>query len=172
MSDPVGESDASTRPQHAMRLSQGKSEVGYMEQRFLAYDRILAGVRQRQGGYIALDDLDLAAQPDTLCQLRSACNSRRRQFDASDKRAVTVRQVAGRSTKTGAQVDDPGARADMRALGQCIIGLGAAIVILIVRKQLVRTQSIKSAACCLQLGEDDLRRYRMTFVKISGRVDL
>ena len=66
MSDPVGESDASTRPQHAVRLPQGTRQVGHVEQRFLAHDCILASVAQRQGGYIALDDLDLAAQPNTL----------------------------------------------------------------------------------------------------------
>jgi hypothetical protein len=45
-------------------------------------------------------------------------------------------------------------------------------VILIVWEQLVRAQPIESAACCLQFGEDDLRRYRMTLVKINGRLDL
>jgi len=44
-------------------------------------------------------------------------------------------------------------------------------VILIVREQIVRTQTIKSAAC-LQLGENDLSRYWMTLVKINGRADL
>jgi hypothetical protein len=73
-----------------------------MEQRFLAYDRILASVGQRQGGYIALEDLDLAAQSNTLCQLRSAYNSRRRQFDAGDKCAVAVRQITGRAAETRA----------------------------------------------------------------------
>jgi hypothetical protein len=89
-----------------------------MEQGFLAYDRILASVGQRQGGYIALDQLDLAAQPNTLCQLRRAYNSRRRHFDAGDKCAVAVRQIAGRAAETGAQVDDLSARADMRTLSQ------------------------------------------------------
>ena len=60
----------------------------------------------------------------------------------------------------------------MRALGQRIIRGRAAIVILIVRKQLVRTQAIKSAARCLKLGQDDLSRYRMTLVKINSRADL
>src|SRR5215207_2573281 len=127
MSDPVGESDASTRTQHAMRFAQGTREVWYMEQSFLAYDRILAFVRQWQGDDITLDDLDLLVQPNTPCQLRSACNSRRRQFDASDKCAVAMRQIAGRAAETSAQVDDLGAGADMRALGQCIIGRRAAI---------------------------------------------
>ena len=83
-----------------------------------------------------------------------------------------MRQIAGRAAETGAQVNDLGARADMRALGQCIIGGGAAIMILIVREQFIRTQSIKSAACRHQLGEDDLRRYRMMLIKISRRADL
>jgi hypothetical protein len=139
MSDPVGEGNASTRPQHAVRLVQGTREVGYMEQRFLAYDRIVASVGQWQGSHIALDNLDFAVQPNTLCQLRSTRNSPRRQFDAGDKCTVAVRQVAGWAAESGAQVNDLGAEADMRALGQCIIGGDAAIVVLIVREQLVRT---------------------------------
>ncbi len=110
-----------------------------MEQRFLTYDRTVASVGQWQGGHIALDNLDLAVQPNTLCQFRSTRNSCRRQFDAGDKCTVAVRQVAGRAAETGAQVNDLGARADMRALGQCIIGSDAAIVVLIVWEQLVRT---------------------------------
>src|SRR4030095_7454129 len=129
MSDPVGESDASTRPQHAMRLAQGTREVWYMEQSFLAYDRILAFIRQWQGHDVALDDLDLLGQPNTPCQLRSACNSRRRQFDAGDQCAVAMCQIAGGAAETSAQVDDLGAGADMRALGQSIIGGRAAVVI-------------------------------------------
>ncbi len=46
---------------------------------------------------------------------------------------------SGQAAETGAQVNDLGARADMRALGQCIIGSDAAIVVLIVWEQLVRT---------------------------------
>src|SRR5882672_8171031 len=162
MSDPVGEGKASARPQHAMRFAQSTRKVGYMEQCFLAYDRILASVGQWQGGYIALDDLDLAVQPNTPCQLGGTRNSRRCQLDAGDKCAVAMRQVTGRAAEPCAQVNDLGAGTNMRALGQCIIGDDAAIVVLIMREQLVRTQSIKSAARCLQLGEDDLRRYRMT----------
>ena len=88
-----------------------------MEQSFLAYDRILAFVRQWQGDDITFDDLDLLVQPNTPCQLRSACNSRRRQFDAGGKRAVAMRQISGRAAETSTQVDDLGAGADMRALG-------------------------------------------------------
>ena len=69
MSDPVGESEAPTRSQHAMGLAQRTREVGDMEQSFLAHDR-------RQAGDITLDDLDLLVQPNTPCQLQSACNSR------------------------------------------------------------------------------------------------
>jgi hypothetical protein len=168
MSDPVGEGNASTRPQHAVRLAHGIRELGYMEQRFLTYDRVVASVGQWQGGHIALDDLNLAVQPNTSCQLRGTRNSRRRQFDAGDKCTIAVRQVTGWAAQSGAQVNDLGARAYMRALGQRIIGGDAAIVVLIMREQLLRTQSIKCAACCLQLGEDHLRRYRMTVVKING----
>ena len=110
-----------------------------MEQRFLAYDRIVASVGQWQGSHIALDNLDFAVQPHTLCQLRSTRNSSRCQFDAGNKCTVAVRQVASWAAKSGAQVNDLGAKADLRALGQCIIGGDAAVVVLIVREQLVRT---------------------------------
>src|SRR4029078_13000634 len=85
MSDPVGEGNASARPQHAVRLVQGTRNIGYMEQRLLTYDRIVASVGQWQGGHIALDNLDLAVQANTPCELRSTRNSRRREFDAGDK---------------------------------------------------------------------------------------
>jgi len=88
-----------------------------MEQSFLAYDRILALVRQWQGGDISLDHLNLPVQPNTPYQLRSSCNPRRRQFDAGGKRAVAMRQISGRAAETSTQVDDLGAGADMRALG-------------------------------------------------------
>jgi len=117
MGDPVGESEASTRSQHAMCLAKGAREVWYMEQSFLAYDRILALVRQWQGGDISLDHLNLPVQPNTPYQLRSSCNPRRRQFDAGGKRAVAMRQISGRAAETSTQVDDLGAGADMRALG-------------------------------------------------------
>ena len=139
MSDPVSKGNASTRPQHAVRLGQGTGEVGYMEQRFLTYDRIVASVGQWQGGHVALDNLDLAVQANTPCQLRSTRNSRRRQFDTGDKCTIAVRQVTGWAAESGAQVNDLGARAYMRALGQCIVGGDAAIVVLIVREQFVRT---------------------------------
>jgi hypothetical protein len=60
-----------------------------------------------------------------------------------------MRQIAGWAAEPCAQVNDLGAGANMRALGQCIIGRDATIVVLIMREQLFRTQSIKSAARCL-----------------------
>ncbi len=143
-----------------------------MEQRFLADDGILTGVGQRQGGDIALDDLDLTVHPDTPRQFGCACNTRRRQFDAGDECAVAVRQITGRTAEAGAQVDDLGAGTNMRTPGQRVIGGSAAVMILIVREQIVRTQSLERAASCLELGEDDLRGDRMVLVKISSRANL
>ena len=55
-------------------------------------------------------------------------------------------EIASRATEAGAEVDDLGVAAKLRTSGQCIIGGSAAVVVLIVREQLLRAQSVEGAA--------------------------
>jgi len=57
-----------------------------------------------------------------------------------------MRQVARRTAEAGAEIDDLGADADIRAFRQRVIGGKSTIVILIVRKQVVWLQPLEGAA--------------------------
>ena len=83
-----------------------------------------------------------------------------------------MRQIARRTAQPGTEIDDLAADGDPRAFRQRIVGDKPAIVILVVREQIVRAQSLERAARRLELGEDDLRRYRMAVVEVDRRADL
>src|SRR3954454_442428 len=138
-----------------------------MQQGLLAYNGILAGAWQRDVRHIALDHADAFFEPNKPRQLRRARDAGGRKLDTGDKGTILMREIACRSAQAGAEVDDFGATANVRTSSQRIICMDAAVVVLIVGKQLFRAHSVEAAALCLQLAKNDLRGDWMAVIKIN-----
>ena len=155
-----------------MRLGQRAGIVRHMQKGFLADHRIHRGIRQRHLHHVAFDHAYPVLQADPARELRCARNAGRSQFDARDVGAVAMCEIARRSAEPGAEIGDARARANVREPRERIGGAGAAVVVLVVRQQLIGLQIVEVAAALLQLGEDDLGRDRMAVVEIDRRMNL
>src|SRR5690349_3051213 len=82
-----------------------------------------------------------------------------------------MREIARRPAEARAEIDHLAADADPRGLRQRVIGGEPAIMILVVRKKILRPQSLQRPARRLEFCEDDLRRNRMTLIEIDRRAD-
>jgi hypothetical protein len=82
-----------------------------------------------------------------------------------------MREIARRPAEASTEIDHLAADADPRATRQRIIGGEPAIMILVVRKQIFRLQSLQRPARRPEFGEDDLRGDRVLVVEVDGRTD-
>ena len=152
-----------------MGFGKSARNVGYMQQRLLADDGIVACVCQRQVHHIAFQHAHFAVEPDAPRQFRSAGDAGRRQLDAGDVGAIAMGQISCRPAEPGAEIDHLAVDADPRGLRQRVVGGKSAIVILVVGKQILGLQPLEGAARRLEFCEDDLRRDRMAMIEVDGR---
>jgi hypothetical protein len=101
-----------------------------------------------------------------------ALDAGRRQLDAGDIGAVTVREIAGGAAEPGAEIGDARVLADRSALRQRIVGGKPAVMILVVREQFFRSEIVEMAAARLELCQDDLAGDRVAVVEIDGGADV
>ena len=77
-----------------------------MKQRFLTDDGIDAGARAADLHDVAFDTRTRSCSPTSLRQLFRARDPGRRQLYSGDVGAVAMREVARRTAKTSAEIDD------------------------------------------------------------------
>src|SRR5581483_1265925 len=104
----------------------------------------------------AFDDANAVLQADQPRQLACSFDPRRRQLDANDIGAITVREIARGTAKSGAKVGDPRALSDPGALRQGIVGGQSAVMILVVGKQFLGRNTVEVSSLRFQPREDDL----------------
>ena len=110
------------------------------------------GVSVRFNGSLDPTGLNLYDQGG---QFGRAIDARGCQLDAGDIRAVPISKIARRPAKAGTEIRNPRTSADARRRRQRVIGREAAIVVLVMGKQLLRRHAVKVAARGAQFGKND-----------------
>ena len=167
MNDPIREGQPSARSEQPESLSERGSLVGHMQEGFLAHHDIEALARQPCPGDIALDDPNPVFEADQRGQFRGPANAARVQVDAGDFRPEPASPISSRSTKPGTEIRDMIIAANARTLGKSIICGKPAVVVLVVRIEVLGREILQVPPRCSNLCDDLLSGDRMTRVEVE-----
>jgi len=149
MRNPIRKRYPSTLSEDPVRLRQRLFEIRHVTESFLADDSVHASIREGHVHYAAVENASGVFKTNTLCKLRRPSDSRRSKLNSRHVCTISVRQVTHGATKASTKICYPGAFANERSASQFVSRLETAVVILIVREQVFRTQPIEMAPACI-----------------------
>ena len=140
ISHPICEGQSAVLPKDPESLDQRLLQVRHMAKCLLADDSVHTHVSKRNLQYVAVNDAGSFLKSDPPGQLLRACNARRGQFNTSDIGPIFVCKITHGTAKTRTEIGYARSISDPCALRQFVCGSEAAIVVLVMRKQVFRTQ--------------------------------
>jgi hypothetical protein len=124
--------------------------------RFLADDSIHNSVLKWNAHDVSLNDPCLVLKPNPLGQFLGTDDTRWSQFNSGDIGSILMSEVPDRTTQSCTEIRYTRSASDLSATRQFIRRCQSAVVILVMRKEIIRSQTIKVTATGTQLRKDDV----------------
>jgi hypothetical protein len=139
-----------------------------MQEGFLADHDIETVARQPGPGDIAFDNSYPLLKPNQRREFCRSADPPLVQLNPGDIRSEPVRPVARRTTEPGAEVRYAISRSYSRSISESVIGGEPAVMILVVREQVLRREAIEVPALGPELRDDLLSGDRMPRIEVEN----
>lgn len=161
----VGEAKPPTRAQHTEALAEQRPLVRNVQEGFLRQGDVEALIGQGQARRVAADEAHTILQADTAGKPVGAHDTALGKIDAGHVGAQSMCNQPRRATHAGADVQNAAAGGDAGALGQRDRRIDAAIVVLVVRVEILGPQPLRIVPGAAERPQDLRLADRMRVVK-------